>query len=262
MNYIKYLLYSFIHYLLPNSTKHRLRTTNLFIWIDQVSWELPAPLLGYRMKGPGVFSSMITRPYEPLVAQTICRLVQPGWICVDIGAHFGYFTLLMAHLAKTHGHVFSFEAHPSNFYWLQRNIELNKISDKVTLINLAITDGKHSFVSLYAPKYYTTEFSIIRKEINKSNAIEVRATSLDQFLPKEQNINFVKMDIEGAEYIALQGMVHILRTKRPICLIELHGEEGQKAKSFLQQYNYILTDLEMKPLTDSTLTSHILAQPN
>ena len=149
-----------------------------------------------------------------------------------------------------------------NFYWFQRNIELNKISDKVTLINLVIMDGKHLFVSLYAPKYYTTEFSIIRKEINKSNTVEVRATSLDRFLPKEQNINFVKTDIEGAEYIALQEMAHILRTKRPICLIELHGEGGQKAKSFLQQYNYILTDLEMKPLTDSTLTSHILAQPN
>lgn len=69
------------------------------------------------------------------------------------------------------------------------------------------------------------------------------------------------MDIEGAEYLALQGMRHLLQRDRPVCLVELHGEEGQKAIQFLIQSAYVLTDLEERTIAGSDWPSHMLAWP-
>ena len=66
------------------------------------------------MKGPGVFGTYVERSYEPSVTWALVRLIRPGWACVDVGAHLGYFTLLLAHLVGKVGKVFAFEAHPEN----------------------------------------------------------------------------------------------------------------------------------------------------
>jgi hypothetical protein len=157
-----YLAYKLFRRLFPNLLKHRLRTFRWFRPVDEIAWELPEFLSGYRMKGPGVFGTYVEKPYEFRVAQTLTRLVQPGWICVDVGAHLGYFTLLLADLVGDRGHVFAFEAHPDNCYWLRENIALNRLIARVTVENLAVSYGRQDFVYLNAPAYYTSERSIMR----------------------------------------------------------------------------------------------------
>jgi len=255
-----FLPYRFLRHLLPNSLKHRLRTFRWLQRVDEIVWELSGPLSGYRMKGPGVFGTYLEKPYEPMVAQALCRLIQPGWVCVDVGAHLGYFTLLLAHLVGEEGHIFAFEAHPENFRWLQENIALNGLTARVTVENLAVSDGSQTFVYLNAPAYYTTEWSIVRASpVHRS--LEVQAIALDQYFAKGLHVNFIKMDIEGAEYLALQGMRRLLQRDRPICLIELHGKEGQLAAQFLNKNKYTVMDLEGQSVVGPVFPSHILAWP-
>jgi FkbM family methyltransferase len=212
------------------------------------------------MKGPGVFGTYLEKPYEPMVAQALCRLIQPGWVCADVGAHLGYFTLLLAHLVGEEGHVFAFEARPENCRWLEENIALNRLTARVTVENLAVSDGSQTFVYLNAPAYYTTEWSIVRASpVHRS--LEVQAIALDQYFAKGPHVNFIKMDIEGAEYLALQGMRRLLQRDRPISPIELHGEEGQMAAELLNGSEYTLTDLEGQPIAGPVFPSHILARP-
>ena len=217
MNLGFYLPYRLLRYLLPDPLKHWLRTFRWLRRVDEIVWELSGPLSGYRMKGPGVFGTYMEKPYEPLVAQALCRLLQPGWVCVDVGAHPGYFTLLLAHLVREEGHVFAFEAHPENSRWLQESMALNGLTARVTVENLAVSDGSQTFVRLNAPAYYTAEWSIVRASpVHRS--LEVRAVALDQYFAQRLNVNFIKMDIEGAECLALRGMRHLLQRDRPICL--------------------------------------------
>lgn len=110
------------------------------------------------MKGPGVFGTYIEKPYEPEVSSLLVNLIRPGWICVDIGAHLGYFTLLLAHLVGERGRIFAFEALPENARWLMENVALNGFADRVTVENLAIADGGHLLVRLNAPLHYSSEY--------------------------------------------------------------------------------------------------------
>jgi len=212
------------------------------------------------MKGPGVFGTYLEKPYEPLVAQALCRLIQPGWVCVDVGAHLGYFTLLLAHLVGEAGHVFAFEAHPENARWLRENVDLNALTGRVTVENLAVSDGSEKVVQLNAPLHYTCEWSIVRTS-PVHHFLEIPAIPLDQYFAQGPHVDFIKMDIEGAEYLAMQGMRHLLQRDRPACLMELHGEEGQMAAQLLDESGYMLMDLEGQPIAGPRFPSHILAWP-
>lgn len=60
--------------------------------------------------------------YEPDVCATIERIVKPGWVCVDVGAHVGRITHLLADLVGPAGCVVAFEAHPVNVEQLRHNL--------------------------------------------------------------------------------------------------------------------------------------------
>lgn len=249
-----------IRHILPQRVKCVLRRSELLNRMDHVAWELPPPLSGLRMTGPGVFGTYIERPYEPDVTRALMQRVQPGLTCVDIGAHLGYFTLLLAHLVGETGHVIAFEALPENARWLRENIILNGFAGRVTVENLAVADGKKRTVRLNAPLHYTCEWTIVRPS-PVHHSIEVPAICLDEYFARGPAVNFIKMDIEGAEYLALQGSRSLLRRDRPLCLVELHGEEGLMAAQFLQEMGYQVEDVEGRPLSDPPFPRHILAQP-
>jgi FkbM family methyltransferase len=212
------------------------------------------------MKGPGVFGTYVERLYEPAVTQALMRTVQPGWVCVDVGAHLGYFTLLLARLVGETGCVFAFEALPENARWLRENVALNGFTDRVTVEDLAVTDGKQPVIRLNAPLHYTSEWSIVRRSpVHRS--VKVQTVSLDEYFAGRTGVDFIKMDIEGAEYIALQGSRSLLQQHCPLCLIELHGEEGQMAARFLLEMDYHVEDLEGQSLHAPPFARHILARP-
>jgi FkbM family methyltransferase len=227
---------------------------------DTVVWRLPAPLTEYQMTGPGVFGTYIDEPYEPLVVQVLTRLIQPGWTALDVGAHLGYFTLLLAHLVGEAGTVFAFEAHPENTQWLRENVALNELGRQVIVENLVISDGRQAVVRLNAPRHYTNMWSVIR-DSPVGRSLEVQAMALDQYFAQGPHVDIIKVDIEGAEHMALQGMCQLLRRDRPICLVELHGAEGQMAARFLNERGYTLTDLDGYPISSPVFPSHVLAYP-
>ncbi len=248
-----------VRHIFPRRARYALRRLGLMTWMDSTPWRLPHPLAGLRMKGPGVFGTYIERPYEPEVSSALVNLIQPGWICVDIGAHIGYFTLLLAHLVGEGGHVFAFEALPENARWLRENVAINGFTARVTVENMAVTDGQTSTIRLHAPPHYTTEWSIVRPSSDR-RSVEIRATCLDEYFAHRPKVDFIKMDVEGAEYLALQGGRTVLYRDRPLCLIELHGEEGQLAAQFLMELRYQIEDLRGSPSMGLPFPRYILAR--
>lgn len=106
----------------------------------------------------------------------------------------------------------------------------------------------------------TTPANIVRPS-PVQRAVEVQATCLDRYFAQGPKLDFIKMDIEGAEYLALQGGCSVLCRDRPLCLVELHGEEGQMAAQFLLEMGYRLEDLEGQFLSGPSFPRHILARP-
>ncbi|PKN94563.1 MAG: hypothetical protein CVU44_05630 [Chloroflexi bacterium HGW-Chloroflexi-6] len=170
--------------------------------------------------------------YEPELADAVREFVRPGMTVYDVGANIGYVSLLLAHAARPNGRIFAFEALPANVKRIHRNIDLNRIAERITLVPLAVADqgGELTFYVHESVGMGKVAGSAGRREEHYQAEITVKALSLDEFVYEQGNPipQVVKMDIEGGEVLALPGMRRILHEHHPLLLLELHGPESEK----------------------------------
>jgi len=184
---------------------------------------------------------------EPEETKFIKNIVLPDWICMDIGANIGYFTILLARKCRE---VWSFEPEPSNFKLLIKNIELNGLNKKVLLSNVAVTEETDVYFG--RQKLYLSEDDPGMHRVYKSkwcnpNPIEVGSVRLDDMHFEVIKVNLIKMDIEGAEYGALKGMVELLKRDKPLIIMEFHplsiieyGIDPRKVYDFIKKLGYTI----------------------
>lgn len=246
---------------LPEPVKRILRRL-LLRSVASRSWRLPTPMEALRMTGPGVYATYVRCSYEPAVTATLQRLVRPGWVCVDLGAHYGYFSLLLAQLVGSAGRVVAFEPSAENAAILRRNVALNDLENRVTVEEYAVSDGSTSEAALTLPETFSSEWTLRREQGTRSQVVS--AIALDDYSPPGQRVDLIKMDIEGAEAQALSGMSRILHESHPVLVMELHGEEGKRAAATLERLGYPLLDLERHAAystgSDSPLPHHVIAR--
>lgn len=141
--------------------------------------------------------------------------LKTGNTFVDVGAHIGYFTVLAADLVGPSGHVYAFEPNPRSFNLLQKNIRVNKFKN-VTLFNKAVTN-KVGELNLYANRLNTGDTRISKPDF-ESKAIKVKTTTLDIEL-KGKTADFIKIDVQGAEPLVIEGAETTLRSNKNIKML-------------------------------------------
>jgi FkbM family methyltransferase len=158
--------------------------------------------------------------HEPEVKNTIAQFLRPGMTMIDAGANIGYFTLFAARMVGPQGHVYAFEPVPSTVGFLRKNVEKNGYSDRVAIVPNAVTD-KSSQVRIILGDTVSTVSSMFRNDSRGRDFVDVEAVSLDEFFYKQgwPPVNIVKMDIEGAEKLALDGMRELSRRNPELKLI-------------------------------------------
>jgi FkbM family methyltransferase len=173
-----------------------------------------------------------------------------GDIVVDIGAHIGHYTIIASKRVGINGKVIAIEANPGNFKLLNRNIRLNQLANVVSL-NHAVY-SKETKLKLYAPgeeaghTIYNTLIS--DRATNEEKFVEVNANTLDYLLqPKgirQEQVNWIKIDVEGAEFEVLKGATNVLcKSKDITLLIEIHNLRDSvnlyiPILEFLRSYNF------------------------
>jgi FkbM family methyltransferase len=185
--------------------------------------------------------------YEMELQQAIHDWVQPGMVAYDLGANAGYVSLLLARQVSATGWVFAFEPLPANQERLRANMALNP-ELRINLIAKAVAErsGKRTFQVHVSDDMGKLQGSSGRAT-EYAKKIEVDVIALDDFVYKEKQIapDLVKMDIEGGEALALQGMQRVLAEKRPLLFIELHGPDAARSVvEILKANNYTLHRLE------------------
>ena len=177
-------------------------------------------------------------------------LPKQGDIVVDIGAHMGRYTIIASKRVGTNGKVVAIEAHPGNFEMLNRNIKLNQLANVIPL-NYAVY-SKETKIKLYLPDEesgYTMHHSIMSnyvftkyKDKTEDKFVETNANTLDYLLQIKgiTDVNWVKIDVEGAEFEVLKGANKILSDSKDIALlIEVHGKNTyEPIIEFLRSYNF------------------------
>lgn len=158
--------------------------------------------------------------FEIFETELVKEHIRAGDVVVDIGANIGYYTLILARLVGEQGKVFAFEADPSNFALLKKNIEANGYKN-VTPIQEAICAAPAE-LTLHKETFCNTS-PAIWKTRHSSATIAVQGTSLDTFFSGypdfSHKIAFIKMDIEGAEHEGLKGMRKTLAHNPGLTLI-------------------------------------------
>jgi FkbM family methyltransferase len=173
-----------------------------------------------------------------------------GDIVVDIGAHMGRYTMISSKRVGANGKVVAIEAHPSNFEILKSNIKLNQLTN-VTPLNYAVY-SKETKIKLYLPDEesgYTMHHSIMSnyvftkyKDKTGDKFVEVSANTLDYLLQLKgiTDVNWIKIDVEGAESEVLKGAHNVLSNSKDISLlIEVHGKDTyEPIIESLRSYNF------------------------
>jgi FkbM family methyltransferase len=162
--------------------------------------------------------------YEEPEYAFVQRFLKQGMVVLDIGANEGSYTLLASKCVGAQGLVIGFEPSPRERRRLRFNLWMNRCKNvQVEEIALGAAEGQ---VDLHVVEKGETGCNSLRPPVVKSTTrtVRVRVRTLDQFLRHNaiQRVDFVKMDIEGAELSALQGAATLLQSLlRPFLLIEV-----------------------------------------
>jgi len=160
----------------------------------------------YLDKQDSLFLSI--RGYHEKTATRIAKEhIKEGDTVIDIGANIGYYTLLFAKWVGPSGKVYAFEPEPSNFQLLEKNVEANNY-ENITIFQKAVSD-KNDKLSFYISDESSAANQLFKPK-KFSKIIEVDSIKLDEFLPPDQKIDFIKIDIQGAEGTAIKGMNSLL----------------------------------------------------
>ncbi|MGB5823286.1 MAG: FkbM family methyltransferase [Proteocatella sp.] len=172
--------------------------------------------------------------YEIGMLEDIRKRIGNNKIIVDIGANIGNHTVYFAKICKAK-QVYSFEPQKNIFDILQKNLEINNISNKVKLYNMGV--GKEHF---YASIDVLDTNNYGMSKINKMNKGSVEINSLDSLLLKEvDSVDMIKIDVEGMELDVLNGAKEILKKYKPIIYIEAGtNREFDGIVNHLKQYQY------------------------
>jgi len=148
-------------------------------------------------------SFILQKRYEEGTVKVFKSVLRKGMTVFDIGACTGYYSLIASKIVGKEGKIFAFEPHPINYEWLKKSIKVNNFTNIIP-INKAVLDRK-GIIKLFYSTNNIADHSIVITE--NRDYIEVETITLDEFC-EENNIfpDVVKMDIEGAELLALRGM--------------------------------------------------------
>lgn len=212
------------HQFLHNMVESDEFQKNKPIWLDLGLWqkcrdlraEIILDLPMGKFCGPAtdstVFSSILQQNgvYEPHVVKEISRNLKSGDTFIDVGANLGYLTLIAATCVGPNGKVIAFEPSPDAYDYCKKNIELNKLNN-VELYKYGLWSEKKTL-------------TISSSQQLGGNHIAEQGDTIECIPLDQLNLspNLLKIDIEGSEPYALQGMLKTLQRSRPEVIIELN----------------------------------------
>jgi len=193
--------------------------------------------------------------WEPYETSLLASFLQPGEVFVDVGANIGYFSVLAAHLVGDSGAVFAFEPGRDNFALLRDNLELNDCGHIVTGVEAGLAQlagrgrlylsadnaGDHQIFAVGAARSY--------HGISLLNGSDYLRGSLAR-------MDLLKVDVQGAEYAVMAGLLPLLRElpRLPRIIVELtplslrqagsSGRELVELLATLGQPLYIIDHIE------------------
>jgi FkbM family methyltransferase len=163
--------------------------------------------------------------YEANETAWLLRQVRPEWVALDVGANFGYYSLLLSRASGGSALVHAFEPEPTLHARLREHAELNRFANlHAHAFALSDTEGEFAFVSPAAGNEGVGHLLVSGAPATGTR--RVPTLRLDDFVRRENlaRVDFLKIDVEGAEGRVLAGARETLARFRPKVLMEVNPE--------------------------------------
>lgn len=190
-----------------------------------------------------------TGTWEPLETSVFLEHVKNGNTIVDVGANIGYYTVLGAQAVGTSGRVYAFEPDPTSFGFLRRNVKANGYKN-VVLEQKALTN-KPGTLRLYLSTSNMGDHRIY--PTGDRAYVDVEGVRLDDYLEGLQSdVDFIKIDTQGAEVVILEGMKKTLERNRNVKLaiefwprgLEGFGHKASQLLEILEGHGFTFKDID------------------
>lgn len=162
----------------------------------------------------------------------------------DVGANIGTHTVALAKIFRQEIQVRSFEAQRQMFYMLCGNVAINGL-DRVWCHHAAVSDTAGQPLTLALPDYNQVNnfggFEVQpaqrsdNQSMTRSGTETVITVTLDQF---DEPVDFLKLDVEGMEHLALRGADDLVSQHRPVCLVEMLKTDQAAVRDFFARHHY------------------------
>jgi FkbM family methyltransferase len=158
--------------------------------------------------------------YEADHAAMMSALVWEGKTILDVGANIGFYTISLARQFPA-ATIWAFEPVPATFAYLRENLELNAVTN-ARIFNIGLSDQEGEQIYYFSPCNSVSASAARVAEEADTTAVVCRVRRLDKFVREHRlQIDFLKCDVEGAEYLVLRGAAETVRRDQPVIVAEM-----------------------------------------
>ncbi len=192
--------------------------------VNGIDLDVPSTFAGILPVGSGSFRFA----FEPYAYFGLAAVLKPGDVAFDVGASYGVLTVLMAHLVGEEGRVYSFEANRAPLDKARELVAANHMADRVLFVNACVGECSDTDVEFFAAPGFASVASSrnpqLRERLAGVERVLVAGLALDEYCERMVvKPGCMKLDVEGSEYVALQGSRRLVERHQPDLIIETHG---------------------------------------
>lgn len=176
-------------------------------------------LISYKLYLPPNGIDYIIEPYEPLETELIRKNLKEGDTFLDIGAGIGYYTVFTSKIVGSRGKVIAFEPDQQYFNFIQKNLKENGCNNVILFKKAVLNRTGKTKLYLYDKigRNRVEEVNYFLSDFKVRDCIEVETVRIDDLL--NEKIDFIKIDIEGSQYLALEGMKNLVNRNPQVKII-------------------------------------------
>ncbi len=173
--------------------------------------------------------------WEIELTRFIAKRLRPGMVVADVGANFGYYSLLMADLVGADGHLVAIEPNPGAARMVRRSLELNGFAGRSAVLTAA-AGAQAGEAFLFVPEGEPKNARVVATQAGAATEPERQATpvvALDEILAGYARVDFLKIDTEGSEEQVIAGLSRVIERFRPEIVLEFNPGRCQDPAGFL-----------------------------
>jgi FkbM family methyltransferase len=200
---------------------------------------------GHTLRLPTRYFRYFPDEYEAENFEFLANSCKPGSVIIDIGAHIGLFSVIASQVTGKNGKVYAFEPAPSTYQLLQKTLSINHNEMVIETFQKAVGKETGKITFFVSDGQADNGNSLVNyKEDRPLHGIDVAVTSVDAFVKEKKisKLDFIKIDVEGAEYDTLRGTAETLQNLRPVCIVAIHPEPIKAKGDRLEDiYDFIIS---------------------